>query len=221
VGRRRIFALGVSLFALASAACALAPGIEWLVAARGVQGVGAALLVPTSLALLSSGFPAERRGRAIGTWSAFSAAAGGAGPVLGGWLVQTFSWRWVFWINVPIALMTVIIILRWVPESREERPGGRLDVGGAVLATLGLGGLVFGLLEGPRLGFTYPGIIAALVAGVVMLVLFAVVEKRAAQPMVPTQLFRSHTFSGANLLTLLLYSAMSGALFFLPFVLVH
>ncbi|HEV7364678.1 MAG TPA: MFS transporter [Gemmatimonadales bacterium] len=221
LGRRRIFALGVSLFALASIGCAVAPNIRWLIAARAVQGLGGALLVPISLALLSACFPPERRGRAIGKWSAFSAAAAGIGPVLGGWLVQAGSWRWVFWINVPIAAVTLGITWRRVPESRAPGAGPRLDLVGACLATLGLGGLVFGLLEAPQLGFRHPLIIGALVGAAVSLAAFVFVEARSPDPMLPLDLFRSPTFSGANLLTLLLYAAVGGCFFFLPFDLIQ
>ena len=220
VGRRRIFAVGVALFALASAGCALSPSINWLIAARAVQGLGGALLVPTSLALLGAGFPAERRGQAIGKWSAFSAAGAGVGPVLGGWLIQVASWRWVFWINIPIAIVTLAITLWWVPESRDEK-ARRLDLPGAALATLGLGGLVFGLLEAPRLGFVHPAILTGLIGGALMLAAFGLVEERSPEPMVPLDLFRSRTFTGANLLTLLLYAALGGAFFFVPFDLIQ
>jgi EmrB/QacA subfamily drug resistance transporter len=220
VGRRRTFAIGVALFALASAGCALSPNIAWLIAARAVQGLGGALLIPTSLALLGAGFPAEHRGRAIGKWSAFSAAGGGVGPVLGGWLIQVATWRWVFWINIPIAVVTLAITLRWVPESRDEK-ARRLDLPGAALATLGLGGLVFGLLEAPRLGLVHPAILTGLIGGGLMLASFVLVEERSPEPMVPLDLFRSRTFTGANLLTLLLYAALGGAFFFVPFALIQ
>ncbi|MFL5402215.1 MAG: MFS transporter [Gemmatimonadales bacterium] len=220
VGRRRIFTLGVALFALASAGCALSPNINWLIAARAVEGLGGAMLVPTSLALLGAGFPAERRGRAIGKWSAFSAAGAGIGPVLGGWLIQVASWRWVFWINIPIAVATLVITTRSVPESR-DRQAHHLDLPGAALATLGLGGLVFGLLEGPRLGVVNPAILTGLIGGALLLATFVVVERRAPEPMVPLDLFGSHTFTGANLLTLLLYAALGGAFFFVPFDLIQ
>jgi EmrB/QacA subfamily drug resistance transporter len=220
VGRRRIFAAGVTLFALASAGCALAPNIDWLIAARAVQGLGGALLVPTSLALLGAGFPADRRGQAIGKWSAFSAAGAGVGPVLGGWLIQVASWRWVFWINIPIAIATLAITLRFVPESRDEK-ARRLDLPGAALATLGLGGLVFGLLEASRLGFVHPAILTGLIGGALMLAGFVLVEERSPEPMVPLDLFHSRTFAGANLLTLLLYAALGGAFFFVPFDLIQ
>jgi EmrB/QacA subfamily drug resistance transporter len=220
VGRRRIFSIGVALFGAASVACALAPNIRWLIGARAVQGLGGALLIPTSLALLGAGFPPERRGQAIGKWSAFSAAAAGVGPVLGGWLIQTASWRWVFWINVPIAVGTLIITSRWVPESRDPKTR-HLDFPGAALATLGLGGVVFGLLESPRLGFGHVAILIGLVGGVLMLSAFVLVERRSPEPMVPLDLFRSRTFTGANLLTLLLYAALGGAFFFVPFDLIQ
>lgn len=220
LGRRRVFSAGVVLFAGGSLACALAPGIRWLILARAVQGVGGALLTPGSLALIGACIPAERRGRAIGKWSAFSAAAAGIGPVLGGWLVQELSWRAIFWLNLPIAVVTLVITRRYVPESRDPR-AGPLDLPGATLATFALGGLVFGLLEAPRLGFGHPLILAALVAGVVMLALLIRVETRSPAPMVPLELFRSRSFSGANLLTFLLYAALGGALYFLPFNLIQ
>ena len=220
LGRRRVFSAGVAVFAGGSLACALAPGIRWLVLARAVQGLGGALLIPGSLALIGACIPAGRRGRAIGRWSAFSAAAAGVGPVLGGWLVQEFSWRAIFWLNLPIAAVNLIITWRHVPESRDPR-AGRLDLPGAALATFALGALVFGLLEAPRLGFEHPLILGALVAGILMLALLILVEARSPAPMVPLELFRSRSFSGANLLTLLLYAALGGAIYFLPFNLIQ
>jgi EmrB/QacA subfamily drug resistance transporter len=220
LGRRRIFTLGAGLFVAASAACGLAPDIHWLIAARVVQGLGGALLIPTSLALLGACFPPERRGRAIGKWSAFSSAAAGVGPVLGGWLVQLGSWRWVFWINLPIGAATLAITWLRVPESRAQ-DARHLDWAGACLATLGLGGLVFGLLEAPRLGLESPFIVAALAGGSLILGAFVWIEARTPEPMVPLDLFRSRTFSGANLLTLLLYAALGATFFFLPFDLIQ
>lgn len=220
VGRRRVFALGVGLFAAASLACALAPDIEWLILGRAVQGLGAALLVPGSLALLGSCVAPERRGQAIGKWSAFSAAAAGIGPLLGGWLVQEASWRAIFWLNLPLAAVTLFVTLRYVPESWDTR-ARRLDLPGAGLVTLGLGGLVFGLLEAPRFGFLHPLIAGALCLGLLLLGAFVRVEARSDEPMVPLDLFRSRTFRGANLLTLLLYAALGGALYFLPFDLIQ
>lgn len=220
LGRRRIFALGVGLFAAASIGCAVAPNILWLIGARAVQGLGGALLIPTSLALLGAYFSPDRRGEAIGKWSAFTAAAAGIGPVVGGWLIQAASWRWVFWLNIPIAAVTLLITWRRVPETRAgESP--RLDLLGAGLATLGLGAFVFGLLEAPRLGFGHPLIIVALAAGVVILLAFVRVEAHSPHPMLPLDLFRSRTFTGANLLTFLLYAALGGSLLFLPFNLIQ
>lgn len=220
LGRRRVFATGAALFAVASGACALAPGIGWLILGRAVQGLGAALLVPGSLSLIGACIPPERRGKAIGRWSAVSAAAAGIGPLLGGWLVQEGSWRAIFWLNIPLAALTLFITLNHVPETRDPN-ARRLDLPGAGLVTLGLGGLVFGLLEAPRFGFGHPLIIAALSGGALLLTAFVVVEARLTHPMVPLDLFRSRAFLGANLLTLLLYAAMGGALYFLPFDLIQ
>jgi EmrB/QacA subfamily drug resistance transporter len=213
-GRRWIFNIGVVVFALASAACGLAANIEQLIAARAVQGVGGALLVPGSLALISASFGEEERGRAIGTWSGFSAMTTAIGPVLGGWLVEHVSWRAVFFLNLPLALAVVLISVWRVPESREEGEHGPLDWIGATLATVGLGALVYGLIESPRLGFSNWLVIVTLAGGALCLVLFVVNEARAKDPMVPLRLFRSNDFAGANVLTLLLYAALSGTFFF-------
>lgn len=213
-GRRWIFNIGVVVFALASAACGLAANIEQLIAARAVQGIGGALLVPGSLALISSSFNEEERGRAIGTWSGFSAMTTAIGPVLGGWLVEHVSWRAAFFVNVPLAIAVLVISVWHVPESREEGPHGPLDWTGATLATLGLGALVYGLIESPRLGFSNWLVSATLAGGALCLLLFVVNEARAKDPMVPLRLFRSKDFAGTNLLTLLLYAALSGMFFF-------
>src|ERR1700752_4831643 len=213
-GRRLIFNIGVVVFAIASAACGFAANIEQLIAARAVQGVGGALLVPGSLALISSCFSDEERGKAIGTWSGFSAMTTAIGPVLGGCLVERVSWRAVFFFNVPLALAVIGISVWRVPESREEDQQGSLDWLGAALATLGLGGLVYGLIESPRLGFSNPIVVVALVGSVVCFVVFVWHEARAKHPMVPLGLFRSKDFAGANLLTLLLYAALSAMMFF-------
>ena len=217
-GRRRIFILGVLLFAAASACCGFAASISLLVLARGAQGVGAALLVPGSLALISASFPAGERGRAIGTWSGFTAITAAIGPVLGGWLVDHASWRWVFFINVPIALVVTGITLWRVPESRNDTISGRLDWLGALLATVGLGAITFSLIDAPRGGIA---VSLAGVAGVAALAVFLVVEARTASPMVSLALFRSRNFSGANLLTFFLYAAFGGILFFLPLNLIQ
>jgi EmrB/QacA subfamily drug resistance transporter len=217
-GRRKVFLLGVVLFAGASAWCGFAPDIRTLIVARGFQGVGGALLVPGSLALISSSFNVDDRGRAIGTWSGFTAITTAVGPVLGGWLIEHLSWRWVFFINLPIAVLVVLISLLKVPESRDEKMVQRLDGWGAVLATAGLCGITFALIEAGR------GAERALVSGgigVVALAGFLVVESRSNAPMLPLDLFRSRTFSGANLMTLFLYAALSGVLFFLPLDLIQ
>jgi EmrB/QacA subfamily drug resistance transporter len=219
-GRRRIFLAGVLIFAGASAWCGFALGIGQLIAARAVQGIGAALLIPGSLAIISNSFSEDERGRAIGTWSGFSAITAAIGPVLGGWLIETISWRAVFFINIPIALLVILISLRHVPESSNETKE-RLDWFGAILATLGLGALVYGLIESSTRGFAHPGVLTALVSAIVLLALFIVVEARSEHPMLPLALFRSRTFTGANLLTFLLYGALGGTLFFLPLNLIQ
>ena len=211
-GRRRVFAAGVVVFSGASAWCGLSRTIGELIAARAVQGVGAALLVPGSLSLISASFPPAERGRAIGTWSGFTAITAAIGPVLGGWLVEHLSWRWIFFINLPIALAVLAITMSRVPETRSAHPVARLDWPGAVLATAGLGSLVFGLIEAERF---------ASVAGIVLLAGFLLVELRSATPMLPPRLFRSRSFSGANLLTFLLYAALGGILFFFPMNLIQ
>jgi EmrB/QacA subfamily drug resistance transporter len=216
-GRARVFVTGVILFALASAWCGFAPTISALIVARGVQGAGAALMVPGSLALLSASFPENERGRAIGTWSGFTAITAALGPVLGGWVVEHVSWRWVFFINLPIAAAVICISLWRVPESRSET-SRKLDWPGAVLATLGLGAATFALIEAPRGGM---GVRLAAILGVVGLSAFLVVEARSSSPMVSLALFRSRTFTAANLLTFFLYAALGGILFFLPLNLIQ
>lgn len=220
-GRRRVFLIGVSLFALASVWCGIAPTIGQLIAARAVQGVGGALLVPGSLAIISSSFPSETRGRAIGTWSGFSAMTTAIGPVFGGWLVEHVSWRAVFFLNLPLAAAVLVIALRHVPESRDRNEDGPIDWPGALLATMGLGGVVYGLIESSRLGFHGSSVVVAITGGLTALVAFIFVEARAKSPMLPLELFRSRTFAGANLLTLLLYFSLGGGLFFLTLNLIQ
>ncbi len=208
-----IFVVGVAIFAIASAACGFASNIHQLIVARSIQGVGAALLVPGSLAIISTSFDEKSRGQAIGTWSGFTAITTAVGPVLGGWLVEHASWRWAFFINLPIAAAVIVISLWQIPESR-RLTAGRIDWIGALLATLGLGGLVYGLLESVNLGWTNRLVLGSLIVGFGGLIAFVLVEAKVASPMVPLTLFRSPTFSGANLLTLLLYAAV-GIFFFL------
>ncbi|PZR75007.1 MAG: MFS transporter [Chthoniobacterales bacterium] len=219
-GRRRVFLIGVTTFAAASGWCGLVPGIVQLIVARAVQGIGAALLVPGSLAIISSSFPEEQRGRAIGTWSGFSAITAAIGPVLGGWLIEHVSWRAVFFINIPLALVVIGISLWRVPESANDENEG-LDWFGAILGALGLGALIYGLIESSRLGFAHPAMMAAFIAAVVILSVFLVWEARTHHPMLSLSLFRSRTFTGANLLTFLLYGALGGTLFFLPLNLIQ
>src|SRR5438132_4197977 len=220
-GRKRIYAIGVCLFALASIGCGLAPGIRELVIARGLQGIGAALLVPGSLAIISASFADEERGKAIGTWSAFTSITMAIGPLLGGALIEHVSWRAIFFLNVPLAAIVLFLVFRHVPESSEGAGARRLDVPGAVLVTLGVGAIVYGLIESASHGFTHPLIVGALVSGVILLSLFFFVEMRSSAPMLPLALFRSRAFSGANALTLFLYAALAGGLFFLPMNLIH
>src|SRR5438093_2368204 len=219
-GRRRVFLVGVALFAVASTWCGLAPNIHQLIAARAAQGLGAALLVPGSLAIISSSFAENERGRAIGTWSGFSAITTAIGPVIGGWLIEHVSWRAVFFINIPIAFLIILISLWRVPESSDKESVG-LDWWGAIVGALGLGALVYGLIESSRLGFGDRSVIAALVAAAALLALFLIIEARVPNSMLPPTLFHSRTFTGANLLTFLLYGALSGTLFFLPLNLIQ
>lgn len=211
-GRRRVFLIGVAIFAVSSIACGLSVNIGQLIAARAVQGIGGALLVPGSLAIISASFEESERGAAIGTWSGFSAITTAIGPVLGGWLVEHFSWRAVFFLNVPLAVAVILISLAHVPESRTSTD--RLDWRGALLATIGLGLLVFGLIESSNTQFGRSVIVSTLIVGVVCLALFVVNEALVKNAMMPLYLFRSHDFSGANLLTLFLYTALSGTFFF-------
>jgi EmrB/QacA subfamily drug resistance transporter len=215
-GRRRVFVVGTVLFAAASAACGAARSGGQLIAARGVQGIGAAMLVPGSLALISANFSKERRGRAIGTWASFTSIAAGVGPIVGASLAEAFSWRWIFFLNIPIATAIVLVSTRRVPESRAKGSAAPLDWLGAALATAGLFGVVFGLIEAGTRGLTDGYVLAGLVAGALALTAFVVVEARSRAPMVPPSLFRSPSFSGANLLTLLLYAALGATMFVLP-----
>lgn len=220
-GRRRIFAYGIIMFALASVWCGLSPNVNQLILARGFQGLGGALLTPGSLAIISASFSGEQRGRAIGTWSGFTGITSALGPVLGGWLVEQASWRWIFFINVPLAVLVLGILFWRVPESRDEEVTNRLDWWGALLATISLGAIVYGLIEASNLGLSHSVVLTALAVGAVTLLAFIFVEANSRAPMMPLSLFRSRTFSGANLLTLLLYAALSGALFFFPFNLIQ
>jgi EmrB/QacA subfamily drug resistance transporter len=212
-GRRLIFLAGVSVFAIASGVCGVAGDIHVLNFARSVQGVGAALLVPGSLAIISTSFDEKSRGKAIGTWSGFTAITTAVGPVLGGWLVQHASWRWVFFINLPFAAAVIAISLWRIPESRGTA-AGRVDWPGAILATLALGGMVFGFVDSTNRGWRSPFVLGSLIGAILCLVMFAVWEARASFPMVPLELFKNRSFGGANMVTLFLYAAL-GIFFFL------
>jgi EmrB/QacA subfamily drug resistance transporter len=219
-GRRRIFVIGVLVFTAASVACGLAPNAAALIAARAVQGAGAALLVPTSLAIISAAFPENERGRAIGTWAGASALTTALGPVLGGWLTDAWSWRAIFFINVPVAALALAITLWHMPESRNGE-AQRIDWLGAVLAVAGLGCLAYGLTLASEAEWADARVIAALLVGAAVLAVFVWFQGRAHSPMMPLQLFREADFSGANAITLLLYFALSGAMFFIPFNLIR
>jgi EmrB/QacA subfamily drug resistance transporter len=219
-GRRRVFVLGATIFAVASLWCALAPGTAQLITARGVQGVGGALLVPASLAIIGASFEGRLKAKAIGTWGALSAIAMAVGPVLGGWLVEEVSWRAAFLINPVLAAVAIPIALWHVPESRDPE-AHNLDLVGAVLATTGLAGLVYALIESSAWGLGAPRVLVALTVGLIGLASFIWVERRVKDPMVPPSLFRSRTFDGANLVTLLFYMALTGSLYFLPFLMMQ
>jgi EmrB/QacA subfamily drug resistance transporter len=212
-GRRLVFLVGVAIFAVSSVGCGLASSIHLLIIARSIQGVGAALLVPGSLAIISTSFDDKTRGQAIGTWSGFTAITTAIGPVLGGWLVEHASWRWVFFINLPLAAAVIAISLWSIPEIRNVTGEG-VDWLGTILATLGLGGLVYGLIDSVNLGWKSPLVFGSLVVGCGCLVAFVFVEVRIPEPMLPPALFKSRSFTGANLLTLSLYAAI-GIFFFL------
>jgi EmrB/QacA subfamily drug resistance transporter len=220
LGRRFIFVAGTILFAVASVACAAAPSIQILIAARSIQGIGAALLVPGSLAIISTSFDETSRGEAIGTWSGWTAITTAVGPVLGGWLVEHASWHWVFIINIPLAAAVIVLSLWRIPESRSGVES-HVDWPGALLATAGLGGLVFGFIESTSLGWKNPVVSGSLIGAVVLLLGFVAVEARSPAPMVPLALFRNANFGGANLVTLLLYASIGSFFFFLPLNLIQ
>jgi len=215
VGRRLVFLLGTGLFAFASIGCALSSNVLQLIIARSLQGIGAAALVPGSLAIISASFDEQSRGKAIGTWSGFTAITTALGPVIGGWLIEHASWHWIFLINVPIAAAVILISLYHVPESGNPS-AKRIDWWGALLATLSLAGLVCALLEASTLGWSHPFVLGSLIGGFATLILFVLVEQRVDAPMMPLALFESRAFTGANLVTLLLYAALGSFFFFVP-----
>jgi EmrB/QacA subfamily drug resistance transporter len=215
-GRKRIFSIGIVWFAVASALCGIAPSAGLLIGARVLQGVGGALLAPGSLAILQASFRPADRARAIGAWSGLGGVAGAAGPLVGGYLIAIGSWRWVFFINLPVSAVVLVITARHVPETRDPPNTGRVDTAGAALAVVFLAGLTYGLIEAPTRGWSSPAVVACLVVAVVAAPAFLFVEHRLAQPMLPLRLFRSRQFSGANAVTFAVYGALAGALFLLP-----
>jgi EmrB/QacA subfamily drug resistance transporter len=214
-GRRRVFVTGVVWFAVASLLCGVAPNVETLIAARALQGIGGALLTPGSLAILQSSFRPQDRARAIGAWSGLGGIAGAAGPFLGGWLVQTASWRWVFLINLPLAVAVALVAVRHVPESRDPTASHHIDVAGAALGALGLGALTYGLIAWQDRGFNDPVVLLSLVASVAALVGFVLREKFSADPMLPLGIFSSALFSATNAVTFAVYAALGGVFFWL------
>jgi EmrB/QacA subfamily drug resistance transporter len=211
-GRRNFYALGLGLFAAASAACALAPGAGWLIAARAAQGAGAALILPLGLALLSAAFPPERRGAAIGIFSAITGISVASGPLIGGAVVEGVSWEWIFWLNVPIALVVIPLVLTKMQESRG--PDADLDIRGLALGTAAAFGLVWGLVRGNPAGWGSVEVIASLAAGVLLVAAFAAWEARARAPMIPLSLFRSRAFSAGNAAIFFTFAALFSSVFF-------
>lgn len=215
-GRRRVFQVGVVWFAVASLLCGLAPTTAVLIAARALQGVGAALLTPGSLAIIEASFQPDDRGKAIGAWTGFSGVGTAIGPFLGGWLIQAVSWRLIFAINLPLAALVVAVAWRHVPETRDPRATGRVDIAGGALITLGLIGLTYGLIDGPTAGWNRPGPLTALITGLLLLAAFILRERRTRHPVLPLSLFSSSQFRSANVITFVVYGALGGALFLLP-----
>jgi EmrB/QacA subfamily drug resistance transporter len=215
LGRRRVFVVGVVWFAVASVICTVAPNLEVMIVGRVLQGVGGALLTPGSLAILQTSFAPSDRGKAVGAWSGLTSVAAAVGPFVGGSLIDSGSWRLIFLLNIPIALVTVLITLRHVPETRDETATGKLDLTGAVLATLGLAGLTFGLISAGDHGWSDPLVVTSLAVGVVALAVFVEVERRSSHPMLPPGIFANIRFTGANLVTVAVYGGLGTATFLL------
>lgn len=215
-GRRRVFVVGVVWFTAASVVCAVAPDVTALVVTRALQGAGAALLTPGSLAIIESVFDQEDRGRAVGAWSGLGGVATAAGPLVGGYLVAAASWRWIFLVNLPLGLVVLTVSIRHVPESKDPCARGRLDLLGAVLAVVALAGLTYGLIEGPSSGWGSPPVVATLVLGIGAGIAFVVAERRSPAPMLPPAIFRIRRFSVTNATTFFLYAALGGVLFLVP-----
>jgi EmrB/QacA subfamily drug resistance transporter len=213
-GEVRVFILGVAAFGVASVLCAIAPDINTLIVFRGIQGIAGALLTPASLALITVTFAGEERGAAIGTWTAWTGISIVIGPLLGGWLIDVWSWRVIFFVNIPIAVLTLAIALR-LPGRSAQRTAVRVDLVGAALCTFGLGALVFGFIEQPRRGWGDVAVAGGIAGGAALLVAFVLYEMRTAEPMLPLRLFRSRNFTVTNIETLAVYGALSGSFFFL------
>ena len=218
-GRRKVYLIGVVWFALASAACGFAAGAVFLIVTRVLQGIGAALLTPGSLAILEASFEPEDRARAIGAWSGLSGVATAAGPLVGGYLISAASWRWIFFINLPIAAVVVALGARHIPESRDPGATGAIDYAGAPAAVVFLTGITFAFIEAPTLGWSSPAVLAMALVGVAGLTAFLAVEHRAASPMLPLSIFRERQFAATNAVTFIVYAALVGATFLLPVVL--
>ena len=212
-GRKRMFLLGLAVFTGASALAAFARSTDLLITARAIQGAGAAVVTPLTLTLLAEAFPSERRGMAIGVWSGVSGIAVALGPLVGGAVVQSLTWHWIFWINVPIGIILAPLAARWLSESRG--PYGKLDLPGLALASTGLFGVVFGLVRAQSLGWSSPSILAALIAGLALLAAFVVFERRTPEPMLPMSFFAKRSFAVTNVASLTMYFGMFGSIFFL------
>ncbi len=220
-GRRRIYAIGILLYALAALICGIADSSALLIAARLLQGIGSGMTITCSLAILADYYGDDRRGWAIGIWSAFTILMGGSGPIIGGWLAEAGLWRWIFIVNLPLCLITLLVLMRYVPESYDEDAPAELDISGTFLSTAALMLSGFFAIEGPRRGFSDPSVLLSGIAAIAILPIFLWIEGHSDHPMLPLNLFRSRTFSGANSITLLLYGAMNGVLFFLPLSLIQ
>ncbi len=219
-GRNKIFLIGLGLFSMSSLVCGVSRTPLQLIIARAFQGIGGALLTPGSLSILSSQFGIESRGKAIGLWSAFSALTAIFGPILGGWLAGLGLWRVIFFINVPLSVFVFVTMITQVPESQNPN-AEKLDLTGALLVTLGLAGITFGFIESPKNGFGNLKIMSSLLVGGIAIIAFIISQNNSTHPMMPLRLFKSSTFSGGNLLTLFVYAALGGAMFFLPLNLIQ